>query len=300
MNVAAAVRLPVDRIVGVGRDVAFARRQARAAERSGEGDGTDGSDGSDGGDSRTYAVLDAAILVGVTTMGVVASLLHPALGVLCVPVVVLYEVGVRWGRDEHDQFGRLRKSVEQPSISGAAAGFRRLDSPHPELRNLAVKALLPACKKRPDAFVEAVGVPPEEVAETLLGRLSDDHPGVRRSAAVALRWLSRAYGETLTGRLNRLYSVSKSADPAVGAPLAVTIGNVGRAAGEDRSKFAKALKPAVTSDDAEVRQAAAIGLGYVPCRESEAMLRHLSADDEQSVAERAKRSLQSLRQGASA
>ena len=81
---------------------------------------------------------------------------------------------------------------------------------------------------------------------------------------------------------------------AIQVHATIILGNIGASHPEQNERYATALAKSVKDLDAEVRTAAALSLGKLPCKESIKMLKHLQDDSDSKVRQRANAALENI------
>jgi hypothetical protein len=306
----------VARGVAFTRDHTFAARRRRGPElpgadrlpwRSGGGGAGSDPDGDGAGGERDLPRAAGHALLAVSPFAVsylvavaayralpfYAAVVAVSLSVLaCVP----FYVGGSRGRRDYAAFRRLDPSGGGPTPADAAAAFDRLDARQRATRRRAVRTIAPVCRDGPGAFLDELPVDAGTVATTLVYRLrvESGDPALRRELAAVAELLSRDYGGAFVRHGKRLRALLAAAEPAVQVQLTLVLGNVGATANGSPAGYAEALTPAVGSDDAAVRRAAAVALGRLDCERSRRYLRVLTGDDDADVRSRAERSVRAL------
>ncbi|WP_074792524.1 HEAT repeat domain-containing protein [Haloferax larsenii] len=208
-------------------------------------------------------------------------------------LAILLLVGVVKGQRDYKEFRRVQRLQQNPSAEKAAEAINHLDTRQSITRHFALQAILPVCSGTPGKLVKHLTTDISTVANLLTDRLKDDNREIQRSAATAVKWFTRDYGQVFGPHARLMSEMLKQPDSKIQAELAISLGNIG-ASSDNPQDFAKALTPAVKDEDPDVRQAAALGLRNLRCDRTVRMLRHLTNDSSPEVRQQAQESLQAL------
>lgn len=247
-----------------------------------------------------YIVLGLAFTLALTPLDTMSNVDRETGAHLAMLVAFAMVAYSGWNaRGDVKRRSRTYELQERPTVEAAAEAYTYLDARDPETRNNAVLTVSRASEEAPGKVVKALPVEVEILVADLVELLNDNHHHVRGNAATALAWYSRDYTDVVLEHAEEIELAMNSQESAVRANLAIVLGNVGIAAPERADEFAKAIDPAVTDEDPEVRHSAAIGLGMLSCGRAADMLKQLSRDQNPHVREQAGQSLQNhLSQGA--
>lgn len=189
---------------------------------------------------------------------------------------------------------QLRETTGQLQPETVQTAFQNIHHHQQPVREAAFQVLRQSFQDSPGAAVKTLSAEPEAISNSLRDCLDyDDLPTVHGSL-VCLKWFSRDFAALLAPESKRFVQYLRSDHSGMQVQATLILGNIGASDSEQRAQYAAALTPSVKDLDAEVRAAAAISLGNLPCRKSMQMLKHLSEDSDPEVRRRANTALQNI------
>lgn len=189
---------------------------------------------------------------------------------------------------------QLRENAGQLRPETVQTAFQNIHHHQQPVRESAFQVLQQSFQGSPGAAVKTLPGEPDAISKSLRNCLDyDDLPTVRGSL-VCLMWFSRDFPNLLAPESKRLARYLDSDHSGIQVQATHILGNIGASKPEQREQYATALAPSVKDLDAEVRGAAAISLGKLPCEKSMQMLKHLSEDSDPEVRQRANTAIQNI------
>jgi len=197
-------------------------------------------------------------------------------------------------RQDLKEVKSFRGVNDENCLAAIERAYDRLSHRQRAVRADATRVLRNCFEQSPGKAVKQLEDDPSEVRDALLATLDADDAATTEHALACLKWFSRDYGRLLVEDGGAVATYLDDGNSALQAHAAVAVGNIGSQDPERTVEYANVLTDVVKDPDAEVRYAAAVALGSLPCKRAGKMLKYLTDDTDPDVRRQAEEGLQQV------
>jgi SpoVK/Ycf46/Vps4 family AAA+-type ATPase len=186
---------------------------------------------------------------------------------------------------------------EQPNIESAVRSIQYLDSEDNETCAAASYTIGETCEisSGPGKIVKNSNRSPEEIVDLLVDLLDRKDEKVRANAAMAIKWFSRDYAESVVRHEEKMFGLIRSKNPSVASSACIIIGNLGYSYPDKTDEYIDQISHLVDDEDPDIRIAVVHGLGCMrPTERSVELLKHLHQDPNPEVRQEAENLLDQI------
>ncbi|WP_248906921.1 AAA family ATPase [Halocatena marina] len=255
--------------------------------------------------TRSVGVLLAVWIVGSVVLGFVLEIifgyiLPPSeakgaaqlLGILLAGgLILLSPLYKRW---KDKQRKRVQQLWEQKTPETAAEALSLIGRRDTQVRSTAMAVVAEVCRSAPGKIVKQSTDDAAQIVDQLVPHLTDSDRDTRIHAAVALKFFTRDYPDTVIEHTDTMREVLNGADSPVQISVALAVGNFVAAHPDHGEKFDDQIAQLLSDEDPEVRSAACIALGHFPPDQASEQLQEMTDDSSPLVARSASAALSML------
>ncbi|WP_195892446.1 HEAT repeat domain-containing protein [Halopiger goleimassiliensis] len=186
----------------------------------------------------------------------------------------------------------LEQLVRNPSVERIDFALENIGHRHERANEAALKATSNILRNTPGKAIKYSSASPEAIYETLVQQVTSGSDGTTEDSLESLVWISRDHGRLPLQHASLFKGFVRADRSPIQVHATLILGNLELESERKRDAVARALQPAATDPDADVRNAAATALGNVPSGSAVALLQQLAEDSDPSVRRTAVETLQ--------